>query len=76
MSKTMSKQDRPWEAAFFAALEKTGIISQAAKMATVGRRTVYDHLKKDLEFTAKCRNALDTAADNLEMEGIRRAVGR
>ena len=70
----MSNRRRTWENAFFAALEKTGVVAWAAKAAGVGRRTVYDHLQADPEFADRWRDALDTAADNLEGELIRRAV--
>ena len=46
----------------------------AAKAAGVGRRTVYDHLQADPEFGERWQDALDTAADSLEGELIRRAV--
>ena len=70
----MSTRRRTWENAFFAALEKAGVVAWAAKAAGVGRRTVYDHLQADPEFAERWRNALDTAADNLEGELIRRAM--
>ena len=69
----MSEHHRPWEKAFLAALETSGIVSHAARAAGVGRRTVYDHQKADKEFYDKCRDALETAADNFEMEAMRRA---
>ena len=46
----------------------------AAKAVGVGRRTVYDHLQADPEFGERWQEALDTAAENLEGELIRRAV--
>ena len=70
----MSTRRRNWENAFFAALEKTGVVAWAAKAAGVGRRTAYDHLQADPEFAERWRDALDTAADNLEGEVIRRAL--
>ena len=70
----MSNRRRTWENAFFAALEKTGVVAWAAKAAGVGRRTVYDHLQADPEFGERWQDALDTAADNLEGELLRRAV--
>ena len=70
----MSNRRRTWENAFFAALEKTGVVAWAAKAAGVGRRTVYDHLQADPEFGERWRDALDTAADTLEGELVRRAV--
>ena len=70
----MSNRRRTWENAFFAALEKSGVVAWSAKAAGVGRRTVYDHLQADPEFADRWRDALETAADNLEGELIRRAV--
>ena len=70
----MSNRRRKWENAFFAALGKTGVVTWAAKAAGVGRRTVYDHLQADPEFGERWQEALDTAADTLEGELIRRAV--
>ena len=70
----MSNRRRNWENAFFAALGKTGVVAWAAKAAGVGRRTVYDHLQADPEFGERWQDALDTAADTLEGELIRRAV--
>ena len=70
----MSNRRRSWENAFFSALEKTGVVAWAAKAAGVGRRTVYDHLQADPEFGERWQDALDTAADNLEGELLRRAV--
>ena len=54
--------------------ERRGVVAWAAKAAGVGRRTVYDHLQADPEFAERWRDALETAADNLEGELIRRAV--
>ena len=70
----MSKRRRKWEAAFLAALEKTGSFTQAAKAAKVGRQTVYDYKRLDPEFDERCRRALDGAADVLEAEARRRAI--
>ena len=70
----MSKRNRTWEKAFLSALETTGIIVHAAKAAKVGRRTVYEHMNGDPDFADRCREALDTAEDNLETELRRRAV--
>ena len=70
----MNRRTRPWESAFPAALESTGIVSHAAKAAEVGRRTVYDHLKADPEFYEKTQDALATSDGNLQMELMHRAV--
>ena len=70
----MPKSNRPWEEEFLAALETTGILSHAAKAVGIPRRTVYDHKKADRAFYQKCKDALETAADNFEMEAMRRAM--
>lgn len=70
----MASKPRKWEAAFLAALEETGTISQAAKAANVGRQTVYDYKSADPEFAYRLEIALAGAADSLEAEARRRAV--
>ena len=70
----MTKRNRNWEKAFLSALEKTGSIAGSAKAAKAGRQTVYDHMKADPDFADRCREALETAEDNLETELMRRAV--
>ncbi len=70
----MTQKRRTWERAFLSTLEKTGNIAGSAKAAKAGRQTVYDHMKADPEFGDRCREALDTAEDNLETELRRRAV--
>ena len=71
---SMTRRNRIWEKAFPSALQTTGIIVHAAKAAKVGRRTVYEHLNGDPDFADRCREALDTAEDNLETELRRRAA--
>ena len=70
----MTNQRRTWETAFLCVLETTGLVTSAAKAAKVGRRTVYDHMKADLDFADRCREAAATAEDSLETELMRRAV--
>ena len=70
----MSNKTPTWQPAYLAALEETGSKSHAAKAAGVGRQTVYDREKADLDFFKKCHMALEIAADNLEAEARRRAI--
>jgi len=70
----MTNRRKTWEKAFLSALEKTGIVTWAAKAAGVGRRTVYDHLNADPDFAEKWEEALDSAEARLEEEVMRRAL--
>lgn len=70
----MTNRRKTWEKAFLSALEKTGIVTWAAKAAGVGRRTVYDHLNADPDFAEKWEEALDNAEARLEEEVMRRAL--
>ena len=70
----MPDRPRKWEKAFLAALEETGNISQAAEAAKIGRQTVYDYQRNNLEFAHKCADAVYTAADIILAEMTRRAV--
>lgn len=62
-----------WQAAFLAALESTGSVTDAATAAQMGRSAVYAHRRSDLDFAAAWDQALDIAADTLEDEARRRA---
>ena len=70
----MPKRKRAWEKAFLEALEKLGVISRAAKRAGITRQTVYNHLKVDPGFADRVQMALDKAADEVEVEIMRRAM--
>ena len=60
--------------AFLAVLEKTGIVSDAAKAAGVSSATVYLTRKTDADFEAAWDVALEVAVDAMELEARRRAV--
>lgn len=49
-------------------------VSGAAAIAGVGRRTHYDWLEQDREYAAAFDDAVEVAADRLEVEARRRAV--
>lgn len=63
-----------WKAEFIDALEKTGNVSYAAQMAGVARGVPYLHRETDAEFRGQWDEALEKAADMLELELFRRAV--
>lgn len=65
--------DRVWMPAFIAALRDTGVVRHAYEAAGMGRTVVYDARKKNPEFAKAWDDAVQDAADLLEMEAIRRA---
>lgn len=63
-----------WQPAFLAALEQTGIISDACKLASIDRTTVYRARQSDESFAKAFDDAMEAAIDTLEREARRRAV--
>jgi len=59
--------------AFLAAFAETATITAAAAVVGIDRRTHYDWLKADPEYTERFRAAEQAVADSLEAEAIRRA---
>lgn len=66
---------RPWRAAFLAALRQCGNIRRACEACGIGRRTAYDLRGADPTFAAQWDEAQEDFADLLEEEAIRRAMG-
>ena len=64
----------PWQAQFLAYLGKTANVSAAARFADQPRSVVYECRKREAAFAAAWLQALEEAADRLEMEALRRAV--
>lgn len=67
-----TKED--WRPRFLAALEQSGNVSEACRLAGVGRSTVYDARRADAAFAADWEGALEASTDALETEARRRAV--
>jgi hypothetical protein len=63
-----------WKAKFLSYLAKTCNVSRSARLARVGRRTAYDHRKRDAKFAADWEDAEQTGIDALEFEARRRAL--
>ncbi|MEC8091706.1 MAG: hypothetical protein VX108_03845, partial [Pseudomonadota bacterium] len=63
-----------WKAAFLCALRRTGNVSAAARAAGNCRSRCYEARRRDREFAAAWTDALEEAADMLEMEAFQRAV--
>ena len=64
----------PWRALFFEMLRKTGNVSAAAWHAGRARAQLYRLRKQDTAFAALWDDALEEAADWLELEALRRAM--
>ena len=63
-----------WQEAFLAQLRETGNVSAAARAAGTCRSRCYEWRQRDRTFAAAWADALEEAADRLEMEAFRRAV--
>ena len=61
----------PWRALFFEMLRKTGNVSAAARHAGRARAQLYRLRKQDTAFAALWDDALEEAADWLELEALR-----
>ena len=58
---------------FLRHLEECGSVRRAARAANIGRNTVYVWRRKQPEFAAEWKAALEVAADLLQDEAFRRA---
>ena len=63
-----------WQEAFLGHLRETGNVSAAARAAGTCRSRCYEWRRRDPAFVAAWADALEEAADKLEMEAFRRAV--
>ena len=63
-----------WRGVFLTALRETGNVSAAARRAGTSRSVCYARRRRDTAFAAAWEDALEEAADRLEMEAFRRAV--
>ena len=57
-----------------AALAETGNVTEATTIARINRDTHYDWLKTDPDYAKAAESAMESAADRLEREALRRAV--
>lgn len=70
---TKRKTARDWATRFLSALSRTGNISTACKAAGIDRSTAYARRDRDPSFAGAMADALEQAADALELEARRRA---
>ena len=60
--------------AFLQALAATGVVAAACRAAGVSSTTVYQRKRSDADFAAMWDNAMEDAADEMEIEARRRAI--
>jgi hypothetical protein len=72
--KIASLSTRARQRAFLAAFVTTGTVVHGARAARVSRAVVYHWRHTDSDFNARFQEAVEDAADALEMEARRRAV--
>lgn len=65
---------RNWRPRFLAALEETKLVTEACKVAGVGRSTVYDARREDPVFAAQWEELEASLIERMEAEAYRRAV--
>jgi hypothetical protein len=65
---------KDWAPAFLKAFEAEHLVSEAAKIAGVGRRTVYDRRAKDSKFARAWAEVEERSTELLEREAYRRAA--
>lgn len=76
--KARKKTRRPqmradWRPAFLASLSLVGNVTEAARAAKIDRTSVYAERRRDQQFAQAWDDAMDMAADELELEARRRA---
>lgn len=62
-----------WVKAFLTALSETGNVTASAKLAKIDRTRAYQYRGEDESFVAEWEDAVEQAADVLELEAHRRA---
>lgn len=74
MSDEIPTPAHPKKAAMIAALSLTGVVTKAADAAGVSRRSHQNWVRDDPEYAAAVAEAMENAADLMEVEARRRAV--
>jgi hypothetical protein len=64
----------PWRKVFLAVLARTGNVAAATRAVSKERKTAYRTRERCPQFAAQWDSALETFADGIEAEAIRRAV--
>lgn len=70
----MGRVREGWREAFLKALSDGGVVRHAAEAAGVSKNTAYRERERDSAFAEAWDDAIDDAADVLEVEARRRAI--
>lgn len=73
-AQTRRTRKKDWRPAFLAAFEETAMVTEAAKIAGVGRATVYEERQRNEEFAVAWADVEERAVESMESEAYRRAV--
>jgi hypothetical protein len=78
ISKGFPPARRAWAPAFLAALERSGSVRLAARLAGIGRSTAYDHRERNAEFATAWEAAADIGrrARQIYTDGVCPRCGR
>jgi hypothetical protein len=68
------RKKRAWERTFLKILAQSGNVTEAAEAVGLTRTSLYDHRQRHDDFSQAWDSALETFADGIEQEAIRRAV--
>jgi hypothetical protein len=68
------RKKRAWERTFLKILAQSGNVTEAAEAAGLTRPSLYEHRERHSDFSQAWDSALETFADGIEAEAIRRAV--
>jgi hypothetical protein len=68
------RKKRAWERAFLKVLAQSGNVTEAAEAVGLTRTNLYAHRERHPDFSQAWDSALETFADGIEQEAIRRAV--
>jgi hypothetical protein len=68
------RKKRAWERAFLKVLAQSGNVTEAAEAAGLTRTSLYEYRERHPDFSQAWDSALETFADSIEQEAIRRAV--
>lgn len=72
--RTRRAPKKDWREQFILNLADGGHVMESAKLAGVGRRTVYDERQRNEEFALQWADAIEVSTELLEKEAQRRAV--
>lgn len=65
-----------WRALFLTTLRESGIVRYACEKAQISRKTAYAHREADEDFRAAWNDAIEDAADTLELALRARAMSK